>query len=416
VRSLAATDDLLCAGTQGSGVFCRQLDGSGTGTGWLSNGLAGARVTWLWIDPLNPLVRFAASGAGANTPSLHRTTDGGLNWVPVDRFPDPGGPQPSAYAVHGVPASGTVFAAGSKIWVSHDLGNSWSESSSEGALDCLEISPSDPNAIWSGGETVIFMGFTIRSLNGGATWETVWDSRFIGDNQTADIASHPTRHGLVLTGHEGFVLRTEDDGTSFTQVLSAPSRFFLDWDGGNTQRAYGAGSPNGGTAHAFVSQDLGLTWKDVTGTVLAPRTVFRLEGDETRTGVVYAATDSGVYRYYGGGTPVCLDARAGIDAVRLRRGPCSPSSSGAGRSAELPIMGDVIAADPANFLEGDATLFLGEVECLADGADISLITLDTPDPAPGRVLSVLARPQGEEFYGSSSAGLQRRALSGDCAP
>src|SRR4029450_12831307 len=64
VHSLAATDDLLCAGTQGSGVFCRQLDGSGTGTGWLSNGLAGARVTWLWTDPLNPLVRFAAWGAG----------------------------------------------------------------------------------------------------------------------------------------------------------------------------------------------------------------------------------------------------------------------------------------------------------------------------------------------------------------
>lgn len=405
VRSLAATEDLLCAGTQGAGVFCRPLDGS---TGWQSNGLAGLTVTWLWIDPRDPLVRFAASSAPANTPSLHRTLDGGVHWVAVDQFPAPGG---RAWAVHGVPASPTVFAAGVQLWVSHDRGTSWSVSSSAGALDCLEVSPTDSNAIWSGGETVIFSGFTIRSLDGGASWDEVWDSHDIGDNQTADVAAHPVQPGLVLTGHEGFVLRTENNGATFAEVLAAGSRFVLDWDGGNPQRAYAAGSPNGGTAHAFVSADLGRTWSDVTGTFLAPRTVFRLEGDEKRTGVVYAATDDGVYRYYGGGA-LCLDASAGIDALLLQRGACPPER-GTGDAAGPSTIGDVIAADPANFIEGDATLFLGEVECLANDSDLDRITLDVPDPAPGRVIVILARlPDGP--YGFTSYGLVRAAFYGDC--
>jgi photosystem II stability/assembly factor-like uncharacterized protein len=409
VRSLAAAPDLLCAGTQGSGVYCRDLAAKSPSAGWVSNGLPGVTVTWIWIDPATPLVRYAAAGAPGNTPSLFRTLDGGQSWTAVDDFPNPGGgPPPRAYAVAGIAGSRTVFAAGTAIWISHDGGETWEVSSDVGGLDCLEASPADPEAVWTGGETLIFSGFTLRTLDGGETWAEVWDSSRIGDNQTSDVAAHPTRDGPVLTGHEGFVLRTEDDGAMFDEVLAAPSRFFLDWDGGNADRAYAAGSPNGGTAHAFVSQDLGRTWLDVTGTTLAPRTVFRVEGDDTRTGVVYAATDDGVFRYYGGGAPICLHGSGGIDDLRLARGACPPPAG------EGSLVGDVIAADPARFLEGDATLFLGEVECIASDADLTLVTLDTPDPAAGRYLAILARPQDEGDYGFTSQGLRRAPLSGDC--
>jgi hypothetical protein len=407
VRSLAATSDLLCAGTE-SGVFCRRLDTSGATTGWSSAGLPGVTVTWLWIDPLDTDVRFAAAGfAPVNTPTLFRTTNGGAHWVASVGFPATGA---RVYAVDGVPGSGTLFAAGAGIWISHDLGDTWSASSSDAALDCVEVSRADPDSVWSGGETVIFRGFTTRTLDGGATWQWVWDSRHIGDNQTADVSAHPSRDGLVLTGHEGFVLRTQDNGASFTQVLDAPSRFFLDWDGGNTDRAYAAGSPNGGTCHAFVSGDRGVTWEDVTGTILAPRTVFRIEGDEERVGVVYAATDDGVYRYYGGGATVCLDAIDGIDALRMGRGPCPSSPPG------LPVVGDVIVVEPSRFVEGGTTLFLGEAECVADDADLAPIHLDTPDPAAGRFLAFLARPSGGFGYGVTSGGLLRRPTLGDCTP
>src|SRR5262245_37209811 len=286
ILSLAAAPDLLCAGTQGAGVYCRDLATS-TGVGWRPIGPAGTTITWLWIDPSNAQLLFAAAAGPANTPSLYRTLNGGGTWQAVDHFPNLGGQIPRSYAVHGVPGGVPIFAAGTSIWISLDRGDSWSLSSGTGGLDCLEVSPVDPRVLWSGGETLIFSGFTTRSLDGGLSWQTVWDSSQIGDNQTSDVAAHPSRAGLALTGHEGFVLRTETNGASFQQVLAAPSRFFLDWDGGNSHRAYAAGSPNGGTSHAFVSRDLGMTWTDVTGTVLAPRTVLRIEAAEPRLGVGY---------------------------------------------------------------------------------------------------------------------------------
>ena len=170
VRSLAASPDLLCAGTQGSGVYCRDLNGPAMGTAWKPLGPAGTTVTWLWIDPVNPLTRFAACGMAVTGPSLYRTMDGGRTWAAVDGFPNPGGPTPRAWAVHGVPGTATVYAAGWTVWVSHDLGNHWAATTAAAGLDCLEVSGADPAVLWSGGETMIFSGFTIRSLDGGGRW------------------------------------------------------------------------------------------------------------------------------------------------------------------------------------------------------------------------------------------------------
>lgn len=408
IRSLASAPGLVCAGTDGSGIFCRQRTGA---TPWTPIGPAGARVSWIWIDPVQPLHIFAADGFYPSNPSLWRTTNGGQVWTPVDNFPGGGRP----WAVHGAPGGVPLFAAGAQVWVSLDLGNTWTARSTPGANDCLEVAPTDPEVVWSGGETVIFSGYTIRSLDGGGTWETVWDSHDIGDNQTADVAAHPTRHGVVLTGHEGFVLRSEDNGESFQEVLAAPSRFFLDWDGDNHDRAYAAGSPNGGTAHAFWSGDRGRTWTDFTGSVLAPRTVFRLEADDERLGVVYAATDDGVYRHYGGGTPLCLDTRNGMDALRLWKRACPPIAAGDDAEAPGPvILGDAIALTLDSIAEGTAQVDLGEVECLVNGEDVAFTTLDTPDPGLGRALVILARLLGAPDYGKSSSGLPRLPSSGDC--
>src|SRR5206468_210219 len=71
VRSLAAAPSLLCAGTQGRGVFC--LDLSATWNGWRPAGLDGARITWIWIDPLREQVRFAACDGFGGFHSLYRT-------------------------------------------------------------------------------------------------------------------------------------------------------------------------------------------------------------------------------------------------------------------------------------------------------------------------------------------------------
>ena len=403
VRSLVAAPSLLCAGTQGRGISC--LDLSAPGSGWRPAGLNGATVTWIWIDPLREQVRIAACDGSGGFRSIYRTLDGGVSWLPIDST-IPG--TPYVYAVQGVPGTPTVFAAGSSIWRTDDL-FSWKLVSSEAAEDCLEIDPTDPSTIWSGGETMIFSGYTLQSRDGGASWRTVWDSHLYGDNQTADVSAHPLLHGLAISGHEGFVLRTTDNGDSFAEVLAAPARFFLDWDAANPSRAYAAGSPNGGTAYAFVSRDFGATWHDITGTLLAPRTVLRVEADDTRLGVVYVATDDGVWRHYGGGLPACLDTRGGFDAMLLWPGVCPPIAS-----PGPAILGDAIAFDPdAVRMEADR-VDLGEVECLIAGGDVAFTTIDTPEPAPGKAVAILVRPAGAPDYGESSDGLPRLRASGDC--
>jgi len=171
------------------------------------------------------------------------------------------------------------------------------------------------------------------------------------------------------------------------EVLAAPARFFLNWDAANPSRAYAAGSPNGGTAHAFVSRDFGATWQDITGTLLAPRTVLRLQADDTRLGVVYAATDDGVWRHYGGGLPACLDTRGGFEELLLSPGVCPLVGS---QWAVNP--GDAIAFDPAGVTQEVDRVNLGEVECLIAGGDVAFTSIDTPEPALGRAIAILARP------------------------
>ncbi len=406
VNCLAVAPDLVCAGTTGSGLFCRDL--SSSLQSWRPLGPAGTTVSAVWIDPAQPNILVAAIAPGGPLPGVvYRTQNAGASWQRADA-----GLSGSIQALSGVPGSPTVYAHGGSIWRSDDLGRSWASVFDSQAGVSLDLSVTDPNTVWGGGETVIFVGFTVISRDGGATWNEVWDSLSgpgaLGDNQTSDISTHPELDGTCLTGHEGFVLRTTNHGASFQEVLTAPARFRLGWDGGDPSRVYAGGSPNGGGGFAFVSRDVGQTWTAITG-ALAPHYVLDLAADASRLGVAYAATEDGVRRFYGGGSPLCVDTRAGVENLELLEGPC-PLQTGPA------VIGDLVAGRLGTLLEANGTIDLGEVECLIDGADISLSDIDPPEPLPGEALFFLARLVGAADYGQSSGGLSRRASLGDCAP
>jgi hypothetical protein len=406
LRSLAAAPDRLCAGAQANGVFC--LDLAAPGATWIPRGPVGVTVASIWIDPVSPDVILAATSGPPGTPRMLRSMNGGMTWTPADT-----GLTGSVSAVRGVPGTQTLYAQGGSVWRSDNRGVSWSvvfPDSSAGVS--LDVAPTNPGIVWAGGETLIFSGYTVVSFDGGAHWEEVWDSYTgpgaPGDNQTADIAAHPIVDGLVLTGHEGFVLRTSDHGGVFTEVLTAPARFYLGWDGGDPSRVYAAGSPNGGGGHAFVSRDRGLTWTSITG-AMAPRTIFDLAADDGRLGVAYAATEDGIHRFYGGGEALCLDTRLGIDSLRLVPGLCTTSEPAL-------LQGDVVVGHLGALRFATGEVDLGEVECIIDSADIALADIDPPEPPQGEVLFIVARVQSASNYGTSSSGLPRRPSLGDCAP
>ncbi len=295
VRSLAAAADRLYAGTEGQGVFC--LDLAGGGSVWRSLGLDGVTVTGLWADRLRPGLVLAATDGRFATILLFRTLDGGRSWEPLGSgVPFPASGVRLMSRVHGTPGSSTIFSAGGAVWRSDDLGESWQEVFPRAELLSLEVAPTNANTIWAGGISEVAL-----SRDGGLAWRQVWRPDAPGSGATTDIAAHPRIDGVALTGHDGFVQRTEDHGGTFQTVLRAPLRFFLAWDGDHRDWAYAVGSSSGGGATAYLSRDLGKTWISVARATPGGLAVHDIEADDRLAGVVYVATNNGVYRLCGFG-------------------------------------------------------------------------------------------------------------------
>lgn len=416
VRSLAVAPGRLCAGTAGKGVYC--LDATSRPLGWRSLGPDGATITGLWIDGERPGLIFAAADGPPGVNVLFRTVDGGQTWQDLGAN-IPASPVSEIGLVHGVPGTSTVYGAGGAVWISDDLGETWSMDnpgepaealSSQGAL---EVAPTDPRTIWAGGDlafTFAPMSYAALSRDGARNWTRVWSSGPFDYTPIWDISAHPRLDGLALTGHGGYVLRTPDHGASFRKVLQSPVYFLVDWGGGAGNVAFAVGVTNnriGSEAH--VSRDLGDTWTSITGTRLGRLTIYDLEADERLAGLAFVATTDGVYAFFGAGGPLCHDARQGVESAILWLGECPPIMA-----PGPAILGDAIVADGAALRAESDHIDLGAVHCVIENTDVAFATLDLPDPPAGELFMILAREDGAADYGVSSDGLPRRASTGDC--
>ena len=383
------------------GVFCRPLGADGTS--WGPRGLEGSPVRGLWLDPSQPGVMFAGSILGR----LYRTADGGANWQRADM----GINSLTVIQIEGIAGETTLYAVTNGVWRSADSGDSWTPIGFGDAYS-MAVPATDPNTVWEGGENFVMQSWTALSRDRGQTW-VHWYTHWPGDDQTRDIATHPAQDGLAIMGHEGFVRRTANHGGQFQQVLTASTYFYVAWDQVNTRRAYATGAIPvlGGGWYSFGSEDLGLTWFPLSPGPSSVARMEEIEPDAGRLGVLYAATDDGVYRFYGGGEPLCVDSRAGLDAMEVHPGACPPPESGA-----AAIAGDLVVGHVGALSDSPGSIDLGEVECLVESGDISLASIDLPEPAPGSVLFVLVRLDGASDYGASSDGLPRTPSQGDCDP
>jgi uncharacterized protein (TIGR03437 family) len=235
------TPTTLYEATTDLGVF-KSLDGGATWT-TAGNGIAGANVQTLAIDPVHPQTLYTATVApnGANASAVYKTVNGAASWTLVDS-----------------PAL---------------------------AISQLAVDAQNPNIVWE-------IGASLRkSTDGGATWNAVTfpgtvasmvlDPR-VGGNLLA--ISNPVFCGPLCGGQPPYLYRSTNGGANWTQetLPSSNGRLVLVVDG----------STNPSTVYddlAYRSTDGGVTWTPITPPAGTASSYSAVAVDPS--GTLYAAVD-----------------------------------------------------------------------------------------------------------------------------
>ena len=236
-----------------------------------------------------------------NTAGVLRSTDGGRTWSSGE-FPLRGSPSDQALLAAG---NGTVFAAlGGAIERSGDGGRTWQylKSVPHGfEVTSLAISPDylKDGVILAGGRS--YLGASIiRSADRGETWQVVFDaSQFestTGMMEVDAVAFSPdfAKSRAVFAWLEYGGLLVSDDGGYSWRLRSedmtsyAAQSLIVSPDGRQLYLAalYG---------YVLVSFDQGLSWNDLSSSIPDAR-VWSSDLLFDDSGVLYLATDVGVYR------------------------------------------------------------------------------------------------------------------------
>ncbi len=175
-------------------------------------------VTQLVVDPRNSSRLFAAAfGALVSNPpersGVHRSTDGGRTWRRVlaanDLFTvvlDPSDPN-VVYAGSG------ANIVGDGVYRSTDGGDNWTlrnQGLADTAVQNLVLDPRNPQHLYAR----TLSGETYRTTNGGGSW-----SRFqVEGRRVLEIAFHPTRNIACVLTAGGEVLRSRDGGAVWQPI------------------------------------------------------------------------------------------------------------------------------------------------------------------------------------------------------
>jgi photosystem II stability/assembly factor-like uncharacterized protein len=241
---------------------------------WRHVGPEGNRVSAVTGVPGDPNVYYAGSASGG----IFKTTDGGINWIPI---------------FDGQPV--------------HSIGD-------------IAIAPSDPAVVWVGtGESCIRSHISVgegiyKSTDAGKTWTRMGLER---TGRIGRVVVHPQNPDVVWAcalGHaygpqqERGVFRTTDGGKNWERVLFADENTgcsALDMDPRNPRKLLAGmwhldiktwGRESGGPGSGlFVSNDGGTTWTRLRGRGLPTREVGKVKVAiaETNPNRVYALIETG---------------------------------------------------------------------------------------------------------------------------
>jgi hypothetical protein len=297
------------------------------------------------VDPADHDVLYVAGRLG-----VHKSADAGASWQHV--LPSDLAPGPLGLAVSPADGGRVYLATGASgapvgsFWRSRDGGTTWTEARRavptlcSFGLDLLQPHATDPERVyrnwgcWAGRNQLSGYAFA-HSADGGATWEPVpvpaprstagryeaSPTHLAGGGPAAPARWYLGQaHQGLLLGGGAFVLRSDDDGATWEEVLAAPDGLAPGGlaSGDPSQASYGrvlglvcdpaapervyvalsagfSAGPPGRREAVRWSPDGGRTWQDAGRGQEALEGIHDLAlGVDGRT--LYAATGRGVWR------------------------------------------------------------------------------------------------------------------------
>lgn len=266
VNELELYQDKLYAATD-RGLFMKDL---ATDADWVSLGLIQHNVKTIAL--LNNSLLAATSNPLQEAYGLFRSENGGQEWQAVSHNYGNGYPEPFNDLSYDAD-SHTLYASGwGVVAKSEDEGLHWTLIQGEWqtlatGLSFVRTNPANGD-VWTGGQNAIETFVLARQEAGNGQWHH-WQGLLPAPSVAKSIAFSQTDPQLVLIGGEDGIIRSNDQGASWSTIKedhTARFYFGLDFDHTIKERVYAASwvknFDNPQPLILYISEDAGNNWQE----------------------------------------------------------------------------------------------------------------------------------------------------------
>ncbi len=210
--------------------------------------------------------------AGTDGAGVFRSTDGGIEWTPLNFGLDDLRVQSLALApeLGGVLYAGTGTGFGRLELASELMWQPAEEGLPQDEVSSIAIDPSMPTTVYVA--TAAGLGKLFRSTDGGRSWAAIGQGSLPTNARIQTLVFHPQPAGadILYAGTDGGVVYSDDGGFGWQAIndgLPQPANVLTLWVDAQRSRLY-AGISNRGVYSSVVRSTSRFTWSPLTGAVL----------------------------------------------------------------------------------------------------------------------------------------------------